>query len=31
MAAKMATENLNLMYLSSASDIETNEVSIHMK
>ena len=31
MAAKMAAENSNLMYISSVSDAMTNEVSIHMK
>ena len=34
MVAKMATKNLNLMYLSSASDTKNtkkNEVTIHMK
>ena len=31
MATKMAAENLNLMYLSSASDTKTNEMSSHIK
>ena len=31
MAAKMAAENLNLMYISSVSDAKTKEVSIYIK
>ena len=30
MATRMVAENLNLMYLSSASDTKTNEMSSHI-